>query len=410
MNQVYDRLVHLLVVSQDCVDINLVRRYVGLETAQQVAAVCARHRDSFTYVRKTGVVRLTQVTSTAGSAGTSVTNVPLLPSEPIEAHPDLQELGRCVQLCIDVFCQRDNSWLRYTELARVIDWPAKWPVISLRTCLPRLLASFSLFDHNFAGRRLRLSPKNYAQHGTALLFRNKLEALRTGLESDYKERQVVTLPDEPEPNGKIPSPERPAPAVECGTFFSLPDVFRLLSWQSRFEPHLGGFLDYVWRLPGVELGIRFRDGVPPPMLATACGERVVSEDSLKRYLASFLRQRDPPRAYVAEIRNGTQWASLGAGRLETFVSKHADWFELHHGTVTLLRKSEPEVPSVPIDGSFHNRRERADTDPESWLDEAEEEENEEPELQAARLPASRPPRRDKEPKGKLFRNVYREND
>ncbi|CAJ1455316.1 unnamed protein product [Effrenium voratum] len=362
-----DRLLHILEIGRDCVDIELVRWAVRASPDTDLHSLLQSRKDLCGGSnQKTGLVR-------------PLGNPAVGPHSPRSAYPELMALNGLISAMLDIYVHNGNKHVSYWQLHDQIDWDGdKFVCLKDHFTLPRLLACFSLFDHNFAGQTCALSKRNYAVWGAERVMKNKLHIWQNGL---YPE--PLAQMEFEEPSAKGPPKE--------GTFLSLVEVMRQLRWTADFAPHVGDMLEWVWQTPGLELGIR------------ACAAESASKDArwedkdrsekgALHALAERLVTRPNCSEHIAALRGSVHWRDFGLGPLEKFVRKYTAWFELRGDHITLCRRKAATNQPVRDDVEAAKATEAQDSEVEENDDsDSGNETNSEPK-DVHKLPVNRLPR------------------
>lgn len=345
-----ERLLHLLQVTRDCVDVQVVRWALRLRPEEDVFAFLVARKRICGCSTKTGLVKpLPEATP--------------LPSSPREEHPELEILDKLISTLLDVFVENGNVHVSYWRLEARVDWEERedWACLREHFTLPRLLACFSLFDHNFVKQSCALSFRNYAVWGAERFVKMKLQGWQQDVEVqplagvDLEEASSRTGSKETSGGDENASPHDPV-GPPGGEFLSLVSVARQLRWANAFAPHVGDFLEWAWRTPGLEIGVRLTKA---DFASKDCQleNRERSEKAALRALAARLDQQPSGSEHIASLRQGLAWRDYGLGPLEKFAKKYTAWFEMHGEMVTLLEgrrmandNSQQQTPAqVPLD-------------------------------------------------------------
>eukprot|EP00971_Amphidinium_carterae_P240110 4767017-Amphidinium_carterae.1 len=219
---------------------------------------------------------------------------------------------------MDIIISNGNHHMPYVELEQRAAWDADEVYMLLREqyTLPRLLAGFSLFDHNFQKARCALSMRNYAVWGAEYQVKKSL----LQWQGNVRYEPLTSLQENAD--------------TKAGQFHGVIELLRSLRWQSVFAPHVGEFLDWAWRTPGLEIGIRLTTETSASKEFNVDG-RVSAERDALMDLANRLSKRPQQRERIAAARNGLNWRSYGLGSLEKFVRKYTGWFGMEDDVIIL---------------------------------------------------------------------------
>lgn len=310
-------LLHVLHIGKDCVDVQMLRWALFLRPEEDVYSFLAplQKKKICGYSTKTGLVKRGDATPP--------------PATPLQDHPNLLALGRLLDAAMSIFVSNGNVHVSYWSMEKTLEWMASVVYAPLREhfTLPRLLALFSLFDHNFPKRTCALSMRNYAVWG-AEPFVKRLLLDRQG--GSIHEPLAAVRP--------------PLDALEPGQgpFFSLVDVARELKWSAAFAPHVGELLEWAWRTPGIELGIRLSTAEFAPK-DCKLEDKDLSEKAALHALSARLGKRPGFDEHIASCRQGLNWREYNLGPLERFVRKYTNWFVLEGDRIVLQPDKASEL-------------------------------------------------------------------
>ncbi|CAL1138231.1 unnamed protein product [Cladocopium goreaui] len=280
----------------------------------------------------------------------------------LEDHPDLKALNVLISDLLDIYVANGNKHVSYWRLEEDLRWDSdSYQCLRGHFTLPRLLACFSLFDHNFAGQQCALSKRNYAVWGAERVVKEKLKNWQTRIVSPLAEMEF----------------EEPGDPPQEGRFLSFVDVMRHLRWTNDFAPHVGDMLEWAWQIPGLELGLRVSN--------CAFASREVrwedkdrSEKGALRALAEHLETRPGSSEHIAALRNSVNWRDYGLGPLEKFVRKYTAWFQITGDRIALCH-GKPFQGEQPIDSVKRqvkvNKDQEADSEVEDEASDVEREES-----------------------------------
>eukprot|EP00755_Sulcionema_specki_P031795 Sspe_Gene.97371::Locus_70976_Transcript_1_2_Confidence_0.500_Length_2964::g.97371::m.97371/K14079/PAPD4, GLD2; poly(A) RNA polymerase GLD2 len=343
-----EKTLHTLIVGRDCVDAELVALLVfaddeGCSGISRVAALFRDQPELGVYSSRTGLVKL---------KANGIT-----PATPLSDHPNIEAVDRLLDRCVTCFAENGNAYVAYDQLEGIAGWEDE-ALSRLRGYIsfPRLLASLSLFDHDFTGAQCRLSPHNYAVFGA------------------YAALRRVVLPDKCDIEGPLhDDPTKVAPSLRSGTFHLLTDVVALSDWPLTFAPHLPEITKWAWETKGVELGIRVHSAKHAPCeVETRSVTKDVEFEAIQR-VAMVLGSRPPPfRMHVAKLRKETEWKSFGQGGLRNFLKSRDDWFIV--GTDYAQLKPD-RAPAIHQWMASHPAPQPAATDDDEIPDELDEEDD-----------------------------------
>eukprot|EP00927_Polykrikos_kofoidii_P034056 TRINITY_DN2888_c0_g1_i1.p1 TRINITY_DN2888_c0_g1~~TRINITY_DN2888_c0_g1_i1.p1 ORF type:complete len:878 (+),score=167.16 TRINITY_DN2888_c0_g1_i1:146-2779(+) len=340
-----ETLLHLLQVGRDCVDTSIVRWALRLQPEEDVQAILASKRKLCGSSAKTGLVKRVDTTPA--------------PKTAIGEHPHIVLLDGIISKTMEVFVVNGNVHVSYWRLEEAVDWGAA-AFADLRAffTLPRLLAGFSLFDHNFLRRTCALSMRNYAVFGAERRVKDSLLCWQGGKPA------ARIAEEETSPQTNLLENGTDTPSSDCaaavtgsqkqthtpceGTFLSVIDVMRQLRWPGTFGPHVGDFLEWAWQTPGIELGIRLSDAAFASKDARL-ELRDLSEKAALLALAARLGARPNRTEHIAACRQGTSWREYGFGPIERFVRKYSGWFSID-GEYISLRPEKAERGEVVSSG------------------------------------------------------------
>ncbi|CAK8999574.1 unnamed protein product [Durusdinium trenchii] len=364
-----ERLLHLLEIGRDCVDIELVRWALRLQPDVDLHALLqSRKHVCGGSNAKTGLVRPLGVPS-------------VRPRSPLRDHVDLLALSRLIADLLDIYIANGNKHVSYWQLHDQLAWDGDdYRCLREHFTLPRLLACFSLFDHNFGGQQCALSKRNYAVWGAERVVKGTLQKWQ----NDIAEPLAPMEFQDPSVRGPL----------QEGRFLSFVDVIRQLRWTAEFAPHVGEMLEWAWQTPGLELGIRLSSA------SFACRDvrwedKDRSEKGALHALADHLETKPGLSEHIAALRSSVHWRDYGLGPLEKFVRKYTAWFQVSGDRITLCHKSwkgdsnhtEAHAAGLPLP--------KKGTNEDSDIDDSSDMEGEEPEVSCAseKWPSyQRPPR------------------
>lgn len=330
-----DKLLHLLQVSRDCVDVQLARWVLQLPTQEDIHCFLAARRKICGSSSKTGLVKRIEATPS--------------PNSQLNEHPEIFALEQLIHAVMSVFLDNGNVHVPYWRLECLIDWSGAVDYAHLRDyfTLPRLLAFFSLFDHNFQRRTCALSMRNYAVWGAEKVVKGRLLQWQSGnLAVPLALESLAALPV----SSADDAPEGKQRELESGHFFSIVEVMRRLRWSNAFEPHVGDFLEWVWRTPGLELGVRVSSANYAPK-DVRLEDKDYSERAALHALASHLEKKKNQSDHISACRQGLSWRDYGLGPLDRFVRKYAAWFSLDGERISLQPSKVPNHHTTPSERS-----------------------------------------------------------
>eukprot|EP01065_Artemidia_motanka_P050428 TRINITY_DN8625_c0_g1_i2.p1 TRINITY_DN8625_c0_g1~~TRINITY_DN8625_c0_g1_i2.p1 ORF type:complete len:737 (+),score=219.95 TRINITY_DN8625_c0_g1_i2:159-2369(+) len=270
-------------------------------------------------------------------------SAPDTPAEALEDHPEVAAIDGLVAVTIAELGRRGNGWLLYDEVEELSEWGGeRFDRLRGQTTLPLLLGCFSLYDHDFLGGRFRLNPKHFAHECAATQIAACLERCE---------------------RARTPAPAADPSAFPFGqppqahTYVSLTDVLREVRWAQLFEPYVGKFVDWVWNVPGFDLGVR-RTCAPHAPCDVKIEDTDGSELAAVHAAAAVLAARHDLSMSLPALRHKIDWSAWHLKTsLDRFVAKHEDWFDVVPGrrdvgsTVTVKREKlaliPPDVPTRP---------------------------------------------------------------